>query len=393
MSVKIVIPSLGLTMEDAVISEWMKHEGDEVSKDEPILLIETDKATHEVTAPVSGILTHISAKLGDVIPVGEAVAEILTADAYASQGQAVETAVDFYATEDTELEEPSILKASPAAKKKARELQADLQFIKGTGPEGRIIESDVIAYVDMTPRTSSENLAEPLPTITRPISKMRKIIAERMLNSRQTTASVTLFATFSMDEVVRLRKQMNQTLEKRPGHKITFDAIFAKAAGLALNEFPELQAQWSTEGLRYSGEVNIGIAVALTEGLVVPVVQNVENRSLFSAAREVNRLVERGKQGKLTPDEMQGGTFTVSNLGMYPIGGFTPVINLPEAAILGIGGISEQAVVENGAIRIGKVTEVSLTFDHRITDGAPAAVFLTRIKTLIEAPYLLFMEY
>lgn len=427
MSTKLVIPSLGLTMEDATIAEWLKQEGDEVEKEEPLLLIETDKATQEVTAPSAGILGNITAQPGDVILVGGQIAEIFSKEEYEGRSSTNEEpprkALDFYALADEGLDpqpaapipqtlsyavaagqqenrtEPPILRASPAAKKLAKERQIDLQLLIGSGPDGRIIEADVIvqAEAQAKPEGSYQQQAEPVhspnqSTRIENASKMRKIIAERMVASKQTTAPVTLCASFLMDEVVRLRQQINQTLEKKQGYKITYDAIFAKAVALALEDFPIMQAQWSDEGLRYSSAVHVGIAVALPDGLVVPVVTNVEERSLFSVAKEVNQLADLAKKGKLMPERLQGGTFTISNLGMYPIGGFTPVINLPEAAILGIGGISDQAIVVNGAIVAGKVAEVSLTFDHRIVDGAPAAAFLSRVKALIEEPYQLFME-
>jgi pyruvate dehydrogenase E2 component (dihydrolipoamide acetyltransferase) len=221
---------------------------------------------------------------------------------------------------------------------------------------------------------------------------MRKTIAKRMVASTQTTAPVTIFMQVRMEEAVRVRSQMNAGLSPAKGYKITYDAIIAKAVSLALQDHPLLQAQWGEDRLIHPAGIHIGVAVALPEGLVVPVVRQAESRSLFSIAKEIGRLAEIAKKGELLPDAMSGGTFTITNLGLYPVGGFTPIINLPEAAILGIGAIQPQALVENGQVVAGQAMELSLTFDHRIIDGAPAAAFLTRIKSLLEQPYQLFME-
>lgn len=413
MAVKVVIPSLGLTMEEATIIEWIKREGTQVEKNEPILIIETDKATTEVGATESGILGAITAEAGDVIPVGHQVALIYRTDEYASASKSQPPAPESPGSENNEVSEaagipvkhnisessqqlsnylssdhemePGRIKASPAAKKIAREQNVSLDNIPGTGPGGRILEHNVLQFIVQT--SSKDVDTGRLESLT----GKRKIIADRMMASSQSTAPVTLFASVRMDEIVSLRSQMNETLKLKQSAPISYDAIFAKAAALALQEHSAMQAQWSAEGLRFSEAIHIGFAVALTDGLVVPVIRETQNKSLFDIAREIAELVILAREGKLSTAQIKGGTFTITNLGMYPVKGFTPVINLPEAAILGIGGIQESAVVEKGAIIVGKITEISLTFDHRIVDGAPAAAFLTRIKSLLEQPYQLFM--
>jgi pyruvate dehydrogenase E2 component (dihydrolipoamide acetyltransferase) len=403
MATNLVIPSLGLTMESGTIVEWLKQEGEQVEKDDPVLMIDTDKATADVAAPASGILGSIIAKVGDVIPVGNKVAVIYTADEYSAlksgpvhMDRPTETTMSpAPAQEQTysvstvsiarKTEDPIF--ASPAAKKLAQELQVELSEVTGSGPNGRILESNVAAYGEK--RIVKPSISNNSSVIS--LTGMRKTIAKRMVASHQTTAPVTIFMEVQMNEVVRVRAQMNAGTWLK-GVKMSYDAIFAKAAAIALQQHPGIQAQWSEEGLIHPEGSHIGIAVALPDGLVVPVVKNADQRSLYSIAKEIGRLAATAKQGSLSPNAMSGGTFTITNLGMYPISGFTPVINLPEAAILGIGAIKQAAIVEEGKIVIGQTAELSLTFDHRLIDGAPAAAFLAQIKSLIEQPYQLMIE-
>ncbi len=421
MPTKIVIPSLGLTMEEATILEWIKLDGERVEKDEPVLLIETDKSTAEVTAPAAGIIGEITAQIGDVIPVSGTVAQVYSSEEIDARNDAavVETdesrkdapvqetvsakkPFDMYELENSDQDDdpylipsrndletgfPLRIKASPAARKLARELNKKIEDITGTGPHGRIIEADVKLH-----QTIQHSSPAPLGSAVVPFKKMRRMIAERMTASHLATSPVTLTSTFLMNEAVALREQMNPAVIQRYGYKLTYDAIFVKAAALALDEHPLLQAQWTEQGLLQPDGIHVGFAVALPEGLVVPVIADADKKSLSVIAREVQQLVGAAKEGKLTPNQSRGGTFTISNLGQYPINGFTPVINLPECAILGIGGIIERPVVDKGVIVIGNTSEISLTFDHRIVDGVPAAEFLTRLKVLIEQPYQLFME-
>lgn len=406
MSTKIVIPSLGLTMEEATVIQWLKQEGDVVEKDEAILVIETDKATAEVPSPENGILGGIIANAGDVVPVGKPVAFVYTKEEYffgreGAAEQTVRRPVDFYQLQQDEVIDLNInttskitstnhtvqeteefrLKVSPAARKLARERGVDLSLLQGSGPGGRIIENDVKNY-----RTEPSQIH----SCNEPLSPMRKIISQRMLHSAQTTAAVTLFSQFRMDEVVKLRHQMNKTLDIKNKTKITYNAVFIRALALALGEFPIMQAQWGDNSLKFQTNIHIGLAVALPTGLVVPVVRNAQSQSLFSIALKVDSLVLRARQNQLSPDDLKGSTFTLTNLGMHSVNSFTPIINSPECAILGLGAIRDQPVVENGSIVIGKTAEISLTFDHRIVDGTPAAQFLDRLKSLIEEPYQLF---
>ncbi|UVI32969.1 dihydrolipoamide acetyltransferase family protein [Paenibacillus spongiae] len=422
MSTSVVIPSLGLTMEEGVIVEWLYQEGDQVQKDEPIVAIETDKAVMEVTAPASGLLGCITAKPGDSIPVGEQIAMIYSENDYAavqdhasqsanaeasavaapilgmSEMQASAEAIHYAIADnqDEYQEEEGLIKASPAAKKLAREGGIDLSLVTGRGPGGRIIESDVLAYQTHMPKAASTDVQSPQfseYTNQTGVTGMRGAIAKRMVASHLTTAPVTLFMEVRMDEAVRLRTQMNAGLNRNKAYTISYDAIFAKASAIALQDHRMLQAQWKDDRLFHPDGIHIGIAVALPDGLVVPVVRDADKRSLFSVAKEVRSLADTAKKEPLRPEATSGGTFTITNLGQYPVTGFTPVINHPEAAILGIGAIVQKPVIDQDKIVIAYMAELSLTFDHRIVDGAPAAAFLEQIKTLVEQPYQLFLEH
>lgn len=407
MATNVVIPSLGLTMEEGVIVEWVRKAGDSVVKEEPVAVIETDKATAEVTAPEAGVLGGICAAVGDAIPVGQAIAVIYSEEEFAALNPSLQQEPDVseQAAPQKPLDAPrpvspvripdellpaapaSRIIASPAARKRARELGIDLAQVPGTGPSGRILESNVREYCkrEQAPRVHPQRGSDI------PHTGMRRTIARRMTSSRQTTASVTIMMEARMDEAVRLRKQVNQGLQEQD-YKMTYDALFAKAAALALRNHMIMQAQWDAEKLFVPNGVHIGVAVALPGGLVVPVIRDADAKSLFAIARDIDRLAGAARGGGLLPEHTEGGTFTISNLGMYPVSGFTPVINVPEGAILGIGAIRKTAVVEDDKLAIGQVAELSLTFDHRIVDGAPAAAFLAEIKGLLEMPYQLFLE-
>ncbi|AZN41375.1 dihydrolipoamide acetyltransferase family protein [Paenibacillus albus] len=421
MATNIVIPSLGLTMEEGIIIEWLVKEGTLVEKEDSILLIETDKATAEVVAPASGILGGIVATAGDAVPVGVKVGTIYSSQAELEEGRKATVPVvgallqreqertpivaqaDLPAQTPVKAIEDPFIKASPAARRLARELEITLVGISGTGPGGRILESNVSRHASML-RAESSPLLTPLAPIlaeksidnqsyTSQPSAMRRTIARRMMESTQSTAPVTIFMEVRMDETIKVREHLNHALrEDHRNLKVTYDAIFVKALALALRKHPNMQAEWSEDALIQPEGIHIGFAVSLPNGLVVPVVRHADRQSLVSISSEVARLIAVARNGQLKKEDMSGGTITISNIGKYPVIGFTPIINLPQACILGIGGIQEKAIVVNGAITVGNVAELSLTFDHQINDGIPAAAFLADIKSTLESPFKLFLE-
>jgi len=463
----VTMPMLGLTMEEGTVAEWLKHEGDAVKKDEPLLTVEMDKGTQEVPSPAAGVLRRIVVQAGTTVPVKTLIAEIGDANevlaplaaasasphatvaavthapaAAAAGEQGIEPASgsssrNAVAESAVSAAPSSRLFASPRARMRARALRVDLNSLAGTGPSGRIVEADVLAAlaagapesrVVATPlarrlahehgvsigevvgtgpggRITQEDVLLAAAAVdssaagrdmaeageVRPLTRVRRITAERMAASAQATASVTLFLDADFSEATRFRSQLQPEFARLGVPKLPWDALIAKASALALLEHPAVLAQWADgQGLRQPRAVHVGVAVALEpEGLVVPVLQDAGTRSLRELAADLLALVDRARAGRLSPTEMRGGTFTITNLGAYRIDGFTPILNPPETAILGVGRIAEKPVVVDGKVEVRTLCTLSLSFDHRVVDGVPAAAFLARLAELLERPYTL----
>jgi len=427
---------LGLTMEEGTVAEWLKAEGEAVSKDEPLLTVEMDKGTVEVPAPASGVLLRIVVQPGTTVPVKTLIAEIgaagevaateavAAAPAIASRQAAVPVATEQGAVAVRSAGNGDRRFVSPRARMRARELGIALETLSGTGPNGRIVEADVLAAqpasterVLITPmaRRLAEEHGVRVETLSgsgpggritqedvlrattsgaeheqRPLSRIRRITAERMAASAQATARVTLFLEADFSEASRFRTQLQPEFARLGVPKLPWDAILARAIALAAVDYPAIQGQFTQDGLRQPTGVHVGVAVALDpEGLVVPVLRDAHSRSLRELAADLLSLVDQARGGRLSPDQMQGGTFTLTNLGAYRIDGFTPIINPPETAILGVGRIADKAVVVDGRVEPRTMCTLSLSFDHRAVDGVPAAAFLARLAELLERPYAL----
>ncbi len=388
MPTPVTMPVLGLTMEEGTVAEWLKHEGDAVQKDEPLLTVEMDKGTVEVPAPSSGVLRRIIVPTGTTVAVRTLIAEI---------GEPNETA----AAEPYRAER---LFVSPRARKRARDMGVDLSSLRGSGPHGRIMEADVLAAAPSaaTPSAAAPSTAAPstaaappAPSVTvtqtEPLSRIRRITAERMAASAQTAARVTLFLEADFSEATRFRRQLEPEFARAGVSKLPWDALIARAAALALVDHRHVAAQWvDGQGLRQPHGIHIGVAVSLErEGLVVPVLRDTDTRSLRELTSELLELADKARAGRLAPHEMQGGVFSITNLGQYRVDGFTPILNPPETAILGVGRIAEKAVVVDSKVEVRTMCTLSLSFDHRVVDGAPAAAFLARLAELLERPYAL----
>jgi pyruvate/2-oxoglutarate dehydrogenase complex dihydrolipoamide acyltransferase (E2) component len=359
----VTMPVLGLTMEEGTVAEWLKREGDTVQQDEPLLTVEMDKGTVEVPSPAGGVLRRIVVQPGTTVPVKTLIAEI-----------------------DSGM--PARMFVTPRARLRAREMGVELASLRGSGPNGRIVEADVLAATPAPPTPA------PVPAVVQPgvapLTRVRRITAERMAASAQATARVSLFLEADFTDATRFRNQLQPEFERLGVPKLPWDAIILKAAALALLDHQALLSQWTDTGLRTLREINIGVAVALEpEGLVVPVLRAADKRSLRELAVELIGVVERARSNRISPTEMQDGTFSITNLGAYRIDGFTPIINPPETAILGVGRIVEKAVVVEGKLEVRTLCTLSLSFDHRVVDGVPAAAFLARLAELLERPYTL----
>ena len=363
MAVKIVMPRLSLTMKTGSVVRWYKREGEEVKKGEPIVEVLTEKVTYDIEAPESGILRKIYAKEGDEVPVNGLLAVITKPDEPLPKIE----------EERPKVEVRERILASPAAKRLAREYGVDLSQIAGTGPGGRIVEADVRRYIE-------ERLGyKPKICEVIRLTGVRKISAERVAKSVREAPHCTLCMEVDMTEASKLKELL----------RVSYTDIIVKAVAQALKEHKIMNSTLEGNEIKVFEEINIGVATATPQGLVVPVVKNADKKSLSEISSEIRNLAEKAREGKLEAGDVSGGTFTVTNLGMYGVEAFTPIINPPEAAILGVGKIIQKPVAEEGEVRIKPMMTLSLSFDHRIVDGAPAAQFLARIKEILENPSVL----
>jgi len=421
VATQVKMPQLSLTMTEGTIGRWLKREGETVSKGEPLYEVETDKVINEVDAPASGVLRRIVVPEGGSAPIQGLIAiiaepdERIPADLGAdgekkADGQASAGAAEAVKVATAPSEAPAgRLFVSPRARKLAEERGVDLLLVKGSGPGGRIMEKDVeraiaeraqgpavVAAPSLAPAPLAPPPApEPIPVVGEyqavKMTGMRRTIAERMSRSQQATAHVTLTAEVDMGEAAKLREQANAEWAKAQRGKLTFTDVIVKAAAKALRDHPRINSTFADGEIREQRAINVGVAVALEEGLIVPVIRQADQRSLLEISQALRDLSERARKGALAAEEVSGGTFTVSNMGMVGVEVFTPIINWPECAILGVGRIAERAAVRDGQVAVRPTMWLSLTFDHRIVDGAPAAAFLARVKELLESPYLLFV--
>lgn len=432
MAIQVPMPKLGKAMKEGVVVKWLKEDGAQVKKEERIAVIMSKKITCEVQAPSSGILRH-AALLMEAIPVGVPFAYItepgeeipaeVAAQPVADTAPAAETPA--LAAVKVKAEKP-FAPASPAARRLAKEKGIDLAEVQGSGPEGRVVEKDIDRFLQ---EQSAREVAEPLATssakwmarkhgvdltqvsgsgpggrITEqdvenflaagspiaapviPFSGIRQTVAEHMMDSLHQMAQLTVAAEVDVTELVKLRTQLKAEFN------LTYTDLIIKIVAKALKQHPRLNATLIGDEIHLLSEVHIGIAVALEEGLIVPVVRDVDQKDLRTIAKETRRLAQSAREGTLSVDEVTGSTFTFTNLGMYGIDYSTPIINSPEAAILGGGRIVEKPAIYDGQIVKRLLMGLSLTFDHRLVDGAPAAEFLRTVGEILESPYRLLVD-
>jgi len=367
MVTKIVMPKLSLTMKEGTVGKWYKKEGDSVEKGEPIVEIISEKATYDLEAPASGMLRKILIVEGFDAPVNAVLAVITAPDETFSEKETLAEA-----PEAVEEAEEKVL-ASPVAKRLAKESQIDLSLVKGSGPEGRIVEEDVRRFIEET-RGILPKVKETIP-----LSGFRKTTAERVSASFKTVPHSTIMMEANASKAARLHERL----------QVSYTTILVKAVAKALREHPMINSTLEGTQIKIFEDVNLGVAVATEYGLVVLVIHNADRKSLKEIDSTIKELTEKARQGKLAKEELTGGTFTITNLGMYGVDFFTPIINPPEAAILGVGKIVEKPMVIDGKIETQQSMILSLSYDHRIVDGAPAAQFLQKVKELLENPEVL----
>ena len=414
------MPKLSDTMTEGVVAEWHKKVGDTIESGELLAEIETDKATMEFESFQEGVLLHIGVEKGQTAPIdsilailgekGEDVADLLKKEK-ASEADVVETEVVKPTPTPTptpvEVKQPSLVsiskepvqkissnksfptldslnsletKASPLAKKLAQERGINLKFINGTGTDGRIVKRDIDNFQVSTSIKGQESFVD------EPVSQMRKVIAQRLAESKFSAPHFYLTVSINMDNAIESRKAINNVINPS---KISFNDLVVKAAAVSLKDHPKVNASWFGDFIRYNDHVHIGVAVAVDEGLLVPVIRFTNEKSLTQIGQEVKSLAQKAKDKKLQPEEWEGNTFTISNLGMFGIDEFTAIVNPPDACILAIGGIQQVPVVKNGEIVPGNIMKVTLSCDHRVVDGAVGSAFLNSFKNYLENPVLL----
>lgn len=400
------MPRMSDTMEEGVIVGWLKKVGDKVEPGTILAEVETDKAVMELESFYEGVLLHIGVEKGPVkvngvlAVIGEAGEDYKTALATAGDGtstaapenkesvsQASETKTDSVVVAET-ITDAGRVKASPLAKSIASKAGLDIQDIKGTGDHGRIVKKDVEQA--MSNPSSNKSVVAPTTApmvasgtdIDFPLSQMRKTIARRLSESMFTAPHFYLSSEINMDRAIEVRKLILES----EGKKVSFNDLVVKAVAMALRQHPVINSSWLGDKIRQNGNINVGIAVAVDEGLLVPVTRNTDHLSLTQISETVKTLAAKAKDRKLQPDEMQGNTFTVSNLGMFDIESFTAIINPPDSCIMAVGAIIQKPVVKNGQIIVGNMMKIMLSCDHRVVDGASGAKFLQTFKNYLEEP-------
>ena len=435
MATIVKMPKLGTTMTEGTIVKWLKNEGDLVEQGEIYVEIQTDKVNIEDEAERSGILRKIIAKEGETVKVGEPIAiiadaheelpDLEIADDKSPEKQEESSQVIMQQEDRTEDEKETIpgkIKASPAAKRVARENQIDLSKVTPSGPNGRIVEKDVLAYIQenkvratpvakkiaMEKQIDLKSLQKsPVERITKadleeqmmmqeeestiPVIGMRKIIAESMTYSKKVAPHIYLSLEVDMSKVIDIREKLIPLVQDKYDVKLSYNHILIKAVATALRLNPLVNSSFIEEKIILKQNINIGLAVALEDGLIVPVIKDADKKGLGIIAKETAELILKAKNKKLLPDEYQGGTFTITNLGMFDIENFCAIINQPETAILAVGKIMKKPVVVDDEITIRPMMNLTLSCDHRAIDGAVGAKFLQNLKEILEEPMNLLL--
>lgn len=420
MATEIIMPKMGMGMEEGTVVEWLKHKGDSVKKGESVVSISSDKIEKDLEAPEDGVLIDIEADEDAVVPIGQALGYIGIAGESVSEtaaspeekkqlsAQAAETKqAEVPVAESTVSGEQPKLRVSPAARKMARTENIDLNAVTGTGPIGRITKADVAAaaaerknslrlQVQNGPAVKTQPVAElpqaaPEEGRTKKVTGMRKVIAQHMYDSLQQTAQLTLQTTADVTDLLIFQKKAREAYQINDEVRLTITDFIAKAVVNALLEHKKMNSTLSNDTITTYNAVNLGIAVALEEGLVVPVIKDADKKSLSTISREIRKASKAARGGELGTLQLKGSTFSMTSLGTYGIGFFTPVLNPPEIGILGVGTISEQPSFIGADLQKRSFMPLSLTFDHRAIDGAPAAEFLAAVKANLEAPFRLVL--
>ena len=428
MAETISMPKLGFDMAEGTLVRWVKNEGENVNKGDVLAEIETDKATVEVESSASGVVRKLLVEAGSVVPIGDPIAIVGSADEKIEEQSKVAEPKTEKKTEETKGEElktepekpapppsgqptsapapsgqaaaPPLVgqqegpvKASPLAKKIARDNKVDLSHLQGTGPGGRVVRKDVEAALSagQTPKVEGRP-SMPIPSVvpvshedeTIQLTKLRQAIARRMTESKTSVPHFYVTHEYKMDALMAMRKQINDYLPEN--EKLSVNDFIIKAAALTLREFPNLNASFAGDKVVRHGAVNVGIAVSVEGGLLTVVNRNTDQQPLRAISSDVKRMVAGAREGKVRPNDIEGSTFSISNMGMYDVENFFAIINPPEAAILAVGSAREVPVVENGELKVGWRMKATVSVDHRVSDGAEGARFMQKLAEFLENP-------
>ena len=431
MSEKILVPVLGESITEATVAKWLKNKGDSVESDEPIVELETDKVNLEVPSPVDGVLSEINVNDGQVVEVGATLGVVTQGNVQTTKNETIqseqkiekseeqkESGPELFSDNVIKLEKSQIVKQngeqplilnqeiksetkviknevnqtlSPAVRKIVEENQININDIKGSGKDGRIIKGDLIQLMGATPKTS-ERKAKYGHEERIKMTRLRMTIAKRLKQAQETAAMLTTFNEVDMSSIIQMRKEHQEDFQSQFGIKLGFMSFFVKACIVGLKNFPAINAEIDNEDIVYKNYYNISFAVGTDKGLVVPVLKNSDELSFADIEKNIKSISEKARDGKLTIEDLQGGTFTISNGGVYGSMLSTPILNTPQSGVLGMHNIIERPVVVNGEIKIRPMMYLALSYDHRIIDGKDSVSFLKCIKENLEDPRRLFLD-
>ena len=431
MSEKILVPVLGESITEATVSKWLKNEGDFVDADEPIVELETDKVNLEVPSPISGVLKEINSKDGSTVEVGALLGSISENGSVSKESEKTkkieklekETNIIKLDSEKEEIEpqifdeneninkeetSPLILTQevkeekptrvskkdqtlSPAVRKIVTENKIDIESVKGSGKDGRVLKGDLINLMGINPAPSERKIKYGQEERIK-MTRLRQTIAKRLKQAQENAALLTTFNEVDMSRVIEIRKENQEDFQKRYGVKLGFMSFFVKACVVALKNYPSINAEIDGDTIIYKNYYNISFAVGTDKGLVVPVLKNADELSFADIEKNIKEVSEKAKEGRLTIEDLQGGTFTISNGGVYGSMLSTPILNLPQSGVLGMHNIIDRPMVIQGEIKIRPIMYLALSYDHRIIDGKESVSFLKMIKENLEDPRRLFLD-
>ena len=390
MAKDLVVPTLGESVTEATVSKWLKQVGDSVKADEPVVELETDKVSVSVPSPETGILSEIKIQAGKTVNVGTVLGSIGSGSAAVVKKEAVKT---------TEPLKPKIVESSinkkeilsPAVKRIVEEKRIDISTISGSGRDGRILKGDLLESMGLPSTPSSARLTKGDEERVK-MTRLRSTIAKRLKEAQNNAAMLTTFNEIDMSRIIEMRAEYKEGFQKRYGVKLGFMSFFVRSCVEALKAFPIINAEIQQDEIVYKNYYNIGVAVGTEKGLVVPVVRDADELSFADIEKQIIALGEKAKTGQLSIEELQGGTFTITNGGIYGSMLSTPILNPPQSGVLGMHNIVQRAVVVDGKVEVRPIMYLALSYDHRIIDGKDAVSFLVRVKEYLEDPRRLFLN-